>query len=228
MDSEKEKLTSAVVAESLQLFRRDEVIIHEAEPTDNHIYLLQEGSVGIYRKVDDQDVLIEKIDPVNFVGEIEIFCGGPRLATVRALTDEVVTYRFVINDPNNVDLPGELNQLLFRRLCNDLKEYSNRYLKNEACINRLLDEKEGSRENISLLLVAIQRVLEALSRLSSYSQDDIRTITALNNFIEKYISRKLPQMSYRLDKRRPVDFRSMYEENLIPDELIKILISNGS
>jgi CRP-like cAMP-binding protein len=228
VDSEKGILTSADVAESLQRFPRDEIIIHEAEPTDNHIYLLQEGSVGVYRKVDGQEVIIEKIDPINFVGEIEIFCGGPRLATVRALTEEVVTYRFLINDPHNVDLPGELQQLLFRRLCNDLKEYSNRYLKNEACINRLLDEKEGTLESVSMLIMAIQRVLEALSRFSSHSPDDIRTITALNNFLEKYISRKLPNMSYRLENRRQVDFRSMYEENLIPDELIKILISNGS
>jgi CRP-like cAMP-binding protein len=211
-------------SESLQRFRRDDVIIREGEMTDNHIYLLQKGSVGIYRSVDNNEIFIDKIDAGNFFGEIEIFSGGTRLGTVRALTDDVVTYRFLINDPNNVSMPDELDQLLFRRLSRDLKDYSNRYIKSEACINRLLDEKDGSLENATLLILAIEKVLDSISRLNSFSQNELQVISALRKMMDKYISRKLPQINYRLETSEPVDFRTMYEENLIPEDLIKILI----
>jgi hypothetical protein len=225
MDLDKPNVALEDGTESLKRFRRGEDIIHEAEPTDNQLYLLQEGSVGIYRKVENCEVIIEKIDPVNFFGEIEIFCGGPRLATVRALSDEVVTYRFLINDPHNVNLPGELGQLLLRRLSSDLKDYANRYLKNERCINNLLDEKDGSLSNSAVLITAIQTVLNSAARSSRYSGADMQIITALESMISKFISRKLPLMKNRLETQDPVDFRVMYEDNLIPDELVHILLS---
>jgi len=213
-------------SESLQRFRRDDIIIHEGETTDNHIYLLQKGSVGIYRLVDNNEIFIDKIDAGNFFGEIEIFSGGARLGTVRALTDDVVTYRFLISDPNNVSMPDELDQLLFRRLSRDLKDYSNRYIKSEACINRLLDEKDGSMEKATLLILAIEKVLDSISRTNSYSRSEIQAISALRKMMDKYISRKLPQINYRLETSDQVDFRTLYEENLIPEELVKILIGN--
>jgi CRP-like cAMP-binding protein len=211
-------------SESLQRFRRDDVIIREGETTDNHIYLLHKGSVGVYRSVDNNEIFIDKIDATNFFGEIEIFSGGVRLGTVRALTDDVVTYRFLINDPNNVSMPDGLDQLLFRRLSRDLKDYSNRYIKSEACINRLLDEKDGSLENATLLILAIEKVLDSISRSNSISRSELQVIAALRKMMDKYISRKLPQINYRLETSELVDFRTMYEENLIPEDLVKILI----
>jgi hypothetical protein len=225
VDLDKPYVALEDVTESLKRFRRGEDIIHEAEPTDNQLYLLQEGSIGIYRKVDTTDVLIEKIDSVNFFGEIEIFCGGPRLATVRVLSDEVVTYRFHIMDPHNVNLPGELDQLLLRRLSSDLKDYANRYLKNEICINHLLDEKDGSLANSATLIIAIQTALNAAARSSRFSGSDLQILTALESMINKFITRKLPLMKNRLETQSSVDFRGLYEENLIPDELIPILLS---
>jgi signal-transduction protein with cAMP-binding, CBS, and nucleotidyltransferase domain len=213
-------------SESLQQFRRDDVIIHEGETTDNHIYLLHKGSVGIYRSVENNEIFIDKIDAGNFFGEIEIFSGGARLGTVRALTDDVVTYRFLITDPSNVSMPDELDQLLFRRLSRDLKDYSNRYIKSEACINRLLDEKDGSLENAVLLIRAIEKVLNTISRSSSFSQSEIEIVSSLRKMMDKYISRKLPQINYRLVTNEPADFRTMYEENLIPEDLVNILLGN--
>jgi len=213
-------------SESLQQFRRDEVIIKEGEKTDNHIYLLHKGSVGIYRLVENNEILIDKIDAGNFFGEIEIFSGGARLGTVRALTDDVVTYRFLITDPSNVSMPDELDQLLFRRLSRDLRDYSNRYIKSEACINRLLDEKDGSLENAALLIRAIEKVLDSISRSSSFSKSEIQIVSSLRKMMDKYISRKMPQINYRLEACESGNFRSMYEENLIPEDLVKILLGN--
>jgi hypothetical protein len=88
-----------------------------------------------------------------------------------------------------------------------------------------LDEKEGSLSNSVMLLLAIQKVLASAARSSHFSGSDLQTIAALENMISKYINRKLPLMKNRLDNQESVDFRGMYEENLIPEELVHILLS---
>lgn len=211
-------------SEMLLRFRRDEGIIHEGDQDDHFLYLLQKGSVGVYRTIDNTEIFIERIDAVNFFGEIEIFTGGPRLGSVRAITDEVIAYRFLITDQKNVSMPEELGKLLISRLSFDLKEYSNRFMKNEACINRLLDEKDASLENAAILILSIEKVLEHLIVSHRTSQIDVETLAALKNLMEIYIPRKLPQINLRLQSEDQINYKTLYEENLIPENLVKILL----
>lgn len=207
-------------------FQRDEVIIHEGEPSDGSLYLLNSGSVGVYRTVDETEVFIERIDAFNFFGEIEVYTGGSRLATVKALTDDVSATRLLVSDLGKTILPNSMGELLAQRLSMDLKDYCNRYIKSEACINRLLDEKDKTGESFVLLLIAINKVLESISQSAWLSDNEVLYVIALKELIRKYVAVELPEINYRLENTDKIDFRPLYEENLIPEKLSGILISS--
>ena len=206
-------------------FHRDQAIMNEGETSDGSLYLLYKGSVGIYRSVDESEVFIERIDPINFFGEIEVYTGGIRLATVRALTDDVVAYRMSVSDLGKTILPNALGELLAERLSKDLKDYCNRYIRSEACINRLLDENDKTSEKTVLLIIAINKVLDAISLTAFRSDTEIVYLLALKEMVRKYVATLMPETNYRIENTDRVDFQPLYEGNIIPEKLSGILIS---
>ena len=212
-------------AENSLRFHRDQAIMKEGEPSDGNLYLLYKGSVGIYRTVDETEIFIERIDAINFVGEIEIYTGGTRLASVRALTDDVMAYRMSVTDLGNSILPNALGELLAQRLSTDLKDYSNRYIRSEACVNRLLDEKDKTSEKTVLLIIAINKVLDAISLTAFQSDTEIVYLLALKEMVRKYVATLMPETHYRIENTDRVDFQPLYEGNIIPEKLSGMLIS---
>ncbi|BCY17051.1 MAG: cyclic nucleotide-binding domain-containing protein [Chloroflexi bacterium] len=206
-------------------FHRDQTIMKEGEPSDGNLYLLYKGSVGIYRTVDETEVFIERIDAINFVGEIEIYTGGARLASVRALTDDVMAFRMSVSDLGNSILPNALGELLAQRLSFDLKDYSNRYLRSEACVNRLLEEKERAGENTILLIIAINKILDSISRSAFLSENEIVYLISLREMIRKFVATQMPETHYRIENANKVDFNPLFEKNIIPEILSGMLIS---
>ncbi len=206
-------------------FHRDQAIMKEGESSDGSLYLLYKGSVGIYRTVDETEVFIERIDSINFFGEIEVYTGGTRLATVRALTDDVMAYRMSVSELGKTILPNALGELLAQRLSMDLKDYCNRYIRSEACINRLLDEKDKNNEKTVLLIIAINKVLDAISLTAFQSDSEIVYLLALKEMVRKYVATLMPEIHYRIENKERVDFQPLYEENIIPEKLSGMLIS---
>jgi CRP/FNR family transcriptional regulator, cyclic AMP receptor protein len=66
-------------------FSRGETIISAGE-TDRALYLLTEGTLGV-RLATDTDKTFKAIDAPSVVGEVAFLDGGPRSATLFAITD---------------------------------------------------------------------------------------------------------------------------------------------
>jgi len=211
-------------AEKELIFQKNDPILVEHEESDNSIYLLRQGSVGVYRTVDGVEVLIDRIDAVNFFGELEMYHPGPRLGTVRVLSTSAVIYRFLRSDIPDVLSTQVLNELLVMRLSQDLGDFSNRFVKNETGINRLLVEKESTIQNLTYLFKAIFRVLTVLSQAGLFSNREIGYMQGIIKMIKKYLAVKIPEVSFHLEKDETSYFRKMYEEDLIPEDLVEILL----
>ena len=209
----------------MRTFQKDDLLFTEGEDLDNSFHLVRSGTVGVFRLIGGEELLIDRINAVSFVGEIEIFIPGPRLGTVRVLSKNLTTYRFEKSDLKVILSEPELSELLLLRLTGDLKDFSDRYVKNEDSINRLLVEKENTTENLTCLFTAVNQALMNMPDLDQMSEENSVYIKGINNMIRKYLAIKMPEVNFHIETDPAANFRKMYEENLIPEELVKVLIN---
>jgi CRP-like cAMP-binding protein len=104
-----------------KLYRDGEVIIREGEPGDC-MFVVQAGEVEVVQHQEGQEVLLGVLAEEDIFGEMSLFTGEPRSATVRALGEcRVLTIekrsflRRVHEDPS-------LAFRLMQRLCFRIKE----------------------------------------------------------------------------------------------------------
>ncbi|MFG1482629.1 Crp/Fnr family transcriptional regulator [Halobacteriovorax sp. GFR7] len=64
----------------------DQYLIREGDES-TEVYILEEGTLGVFKVRNDQEVKIGTIFPGELVGEMSFFDGGPRCATIKALTN---------------------------------------------------------------------------------------------------------------------------------------------
>jgi CRP-like cAMP-binding protein len=69
-----------------QTYRQGEVIFHEGDPGE-HVYLIINGSVQIYKTVGDTRQLLNTIGSGEIFGEMGLVSNEPRFATVVAAED---------------------------------------------------------------------------------------------------------------------------------------------
>jgi CRP-like cAMP-binding protein len=72
-------------------FKAGEIIFAEGEPGDA-AYVVIDGECAVTRLVNGQQQEVRRLKPGELFGEIAIFSGKPRLATVRAFTDTVLGF----------------------------------------------------------------------------------------------------------------------------------------
>jgi len=68
-------------------YRAGEAIVTEGEPGDT-AYIIESGSCGVFRNIDGQRTLVRRLASGDVFGEMAVFSGGVRTATVVAV-DEV-------------------------------------------------------------------------------------------------------------------------------------------
>ena len=118
--------------EHIRTYRPGDTILREGEPSSRSLYVLRHGKVGVYRQVPGRgEEFLNEIEAINFLGEIEMICGGRVLSTVRALTD-VVIYHFPHFDITAILNNPEWVEKLFTRLTWYLKTHSDRLITLEA------------------------------------------------------------------------------------------------
>ncbi|AYF44674.1 MULTISPECIES: Crp/Fnr family transcriptional regulator [Halobacteriovorax] len=65
---------------------KDQYLIREGEES-NEVYIVEEGSLGVFKVKNSQEVKIGTIFEGELVGEMSFFDNSPRCATIKALTD---------------------------------------------------------------------------------------------------------------------------------------------
>lgn len=212
----------------LRVFNKNDHLYVEGEAFDDSFYLVRSGSVGVYRTVGGEECLIDLIRAPGFVGEIEVLVPGPRIGSVRVISDTLTSYRFDKSDIQFILSVPALSELLLKRLTNDLKDFSDRYVKNENSINRLLDEKENTYNNLVNLFSVINLALDHFPDENTLSEKCAAYLLGIRQMIKKYLAIKLPELNYLTESDNARGLRTMYEENLIPDEMTEILIRSNN
>ena len=70
-------------------YRPGEAIVTEGEPGDT-AYIIESGTCEVFRVIDAERALIRRLEPGDVFGEMAVFTGGSRSATVVALGDVTV------------------------------------------------------------------------------------------------------------------------------------------
>lgn len=69
-----------------RVYYRDEVVFNEGDE-GRFAYLIESGTVGIYKVIDSKEQLIRKLGKGYIFGELALISPGPRSATVRVIED---------------------------------------------------------------------------------------------------------------------------------------------
>ncbi|MBI9045663.1 MAG: cyclic nucleotide-binding domain-containing protein [Anaerolineaceae bacterium] len=85
-------------AQYLRIYSKGKVIIREGQVDDQQVFLLRHGTVEIFKTIGKRQEILDRVEAVNFFGEMAVLSRQPRSATVVAASDPVVVY--AINDPN--------------------------------------------------------------------------------------------------------------------------------
>jgi eukaryotic-like serine/threonine-protein kinase len=70
-------------------YRDGDVIVTEGEPGDT-AYILESGACEVFRQIDGQRSLVRRLEAGDVFGEMAVFSGGVRTATIVAVGDVVV------------------------------------------------------------------------------------------------------------------------------------------
>jgi eukaryotic-like serine/threonine-protein kinase len=84
-----------------RVYRAADAIVTEGEPGDT-AYIIERGACEVFRNIDGQRTLIRRLDPGDVFGEMAVFSGGVRTATVVAL--EEVTVKLITGASLNREL----------------------------------------------------------------------------------------------------------------------------
>lgn len=103
----------------IKVFSKGDIIFHEGQPSD-HFYILQKGEVEVSIRKNEKRVVIGKLGPGEFFGEMGLLSSEPRSASCRALTYAEVARigneDFKKTLKNSHPLVGKIINVLLRRL----------------------------------------------------------------------------------------------------------------
>lgn len=146
--------------EFIHIYKKDDVMMTEGQTDDSSLFLLRKGKVGVYRNIDGKEQLISEIYAINFFGEMELIHGGPRYATIRALSHEIMVYKFRKMNLHYIFSNPRLAEKLIVRLSADIKNYSNMLVEKNEEINRLTQKMEDQIYQNAFVLLALEEMQE--------------------------------------------------------------------
>jgi CRP-like cAMP-binding protein len=146
--------------EFIHIFNKDDVMMTEGQMDDSSLYLLRKGRVGVYRNINGKEQLISEIFAINFFGEMELIHGGPRYATIRALSHEIIVYKFRKMNLHYIYSNPRLAEKLIVRLSADIKNYSNMLVEKKEELNRISLKMENQIFQNAFVLLAMEELQE--------------------------------------------------------------------
>ena len=73
-----------------EFFKKGTIIFSDKEPNNSQMYLLQQGKVRIFTKVNNEEIEFDVLGPGEIFGELSIFDNQPRSATAEVIEDAKV------------------------------------------------------------------------------------------------------------------------------------------
>ena len=141
-------MTLTTVAPNEPIFWMDEL--------GNHLFIIQSGQVQIsYTDEKGEDIVLSRMRPGDFFGELSLIDGGPHTATARALTETVL----LTLDRSSFYLFMEKHPLICRALLTVLSRRLRSNTVNLRGIVNINERLEEDRSPFRLLLDRLARVV---------------------------------------------------------------------
>lgn len=85
-DFSDDDVTALLGCASYRAFKKDEEVLKQGQRNAS-LFLVQEGLLHVRRRVKEREMLLGRLEPGNFFGEITLFNPGPTTAAVRGVSD---------------------------------------------------------------------------------------------------------------------------------------------
>lgn len=69
-----------------RVFKKDEEVLQQGQRNAS-LFLVQEGLLHVRRRMKEREILLGRLEPGNFFGEITLFNPGPTTAAVRGISN---------------------------------------------------------------------------------------------------------------------------------------------
>lgn len=119
----------------LKKYAAGTLISQEGSAADG-MYVVKSGQVEVYKMINGSRIVLSRIAANDFFGEMSLFLGTPRTASVDALTDAELLYLKKEDLLDQVQSQPELAVMMLTRLAKRLKEA-------HSIIGRLEGEKKA-------------------------------------------------------------------------------------
>jgi CRP-like cAMP-binding protein len=187
------------------------------------LYLVRVGQVGVYRLMDGKETLISVIEGINFFGEMEVIVHGNRLATIKAISMNVIVYAFKNPDMSAIIANPALGEKLVTRLSLDLKIFSEKAIKFEIESKHNQLKLETLTQQITLLL---SLVIDLQNRIGSHAVLETRDreyLSSICEMIQNFARARLPEIQRPLKAISPGVIKELMEEGILPETLHDLL-----
>jgi CRP-like cAMP-binding protein len=84
-DFSEEDVAALLSCAGHQAFEKDEEVLKQGQRNAS-LFLVQDGLLHVRRRVKDREILLGRLEPGNFFGEITLFNPGPTTAAVRGVS----------------------------------------------------------------------------------------------------------------------------------------------
>lgn len=195
----------------LRVYTLGQAIINEGE-TDQRIFLLRKGQVGVYKKFASEQQLLSNIQAVNFFGEMAILSQRPRTASVIAASDPVVVYEFENPKLSAIMAHPTWGMMLLKRLTDNLEERHRAY--------------EAVQLELKNLKAELGDMLGAIVSFSSVARKDESALSLLHEVMLKLIKFHLRNHTIQLNFPHREQAFIYYKLGILPEKIYQIVVNS--
>ena len=117
-----------------ELVYKDSKVFNDSDP-GNAIYVVQSGSVGIFKLVEGEEVLLATLGKGEMFGEMAIIDGGARMASAVAMEDSVVAQIPSHLMDATLAKSGAFMRALLEILVSNLRQVHRKYMRRPRSIH---------------------------------------------------------------------------------------------
>lgn len=180
--------------EFIHIFHKGDVLMTEGQKDESSLYLLRKGRVGLFKQMNEVEEQVSEIQATNFFGEMELIQGGPRFFTIRALTDEIIVYKFRRMNLHYVFGNPRLAEKLIARLNGDIRQYSDQLVQKNEEIRRLNDKMEEIMYQNAFILLALEEMQEVHMNRFKEKTEDWKLFDGILHLTRRIMKVKLPEV----------------------------------
>jgi CRP-like cAMP-binding protein len=208
----------------IQVYQKGAVIVSENELDDKGLFLLRKGEVGIYKGTGKARELISKIEALNFFGEMAIIAGGPRSASVEALTDNTIVYAFQTPDLDALMSNPTWGRMLVTRLSKDLKQSNSLIMELREKVRNQKDEIENLYQGSIEVFSVTGEIQRSIANDAVATAREWKYLSGIVELLQKLLHSRLPGVAGQLNAVKPETWKALYNEGICPEIIYNHMI----